>query len=54
MPLGVINKNGQTVSLPAAVHAPMQLMVSLEQKGGSSTGLPQGPVLWLGHIAALD
>jgi anti-sigma-K factor RskA len=54
MPLGVINKDGQTVSLPAAVHAPMQLMVSLEQKGGSSTGLPQGPVLWLGHIAALD
>jgi anti-sigma-K factor RskA len=54
MPLGVINKDGQTVNLPATVHAPMQLMVSLEQKGGSSTGLPQGPVLWLGHISALD
>jgi anti-sigma-K factor RskA len=53
-PLGVISKAGQTVSLPASVHAPMQLMVSLEQKGGSSTGLPQGPVLWLGHISALD
>lgn len=53
-PLGVISKTGQTVTLPASIHAPMQLMVSLEQKGGSTTGLPQGPVLWLGHIAALD
>ncbi len=52
--LGVISKVGQTVTLPASVHAPMQLMVSLEQKGGSTTGLPQGPVLWAGHISALD
>lgn len=53
-PLGVITAKGQTVSLPASVHAPMEIMVSLEQKGGSPTGLPQGPVLWLGHISALD
>lgn len=53
-PLGVITAKGQTVSLPSSIHAPMQLMVSLEQKGGSSTGLPQGPVLWQGHISALD
>lgn len=53
-PLGVISKAGQTVTLPPSVHAPMQLMVSLEQKGGSPTGLPQGPVLWAGHIAELD
>jgi len=52
--LGVISKAGQTVTLPATIHAPLQLMVSLEQKGGSSTGLPQGPVLWLGHLSALD
>jgi anti-sigma-K factor RskA len=52
--LGVLSKQGQTVTLPAAAHAPMQLMVSLEQKGGSPTGLPQGPVLWQGHIAETD
>jgi anti-sigma-K factor RskA len=54
VPLGVLNKQGQTVTLPAAAHAPMQLMVSLEQKGGSPTGLPQGPVLWQGHISETD
>jgi anti-sigma-K factor RskA len=53
-PLGVIVATGQTVTLPPSLHGPGQLMVSLEQKGGSSTGLPQGPVLWLGHISQLD
>jgi anti-sigma-K factor RskA len=53
-PLGVIGAAGQTVALPPSLHGPGQLMVSLEQKGGSSTGLPQGPVLWLGHISQLD
>jgi anti-sigma-K factor RskA len=53
-PLGVITTTGQSVTVPASVHAPMQLMVSLEQKGGSPTGLPQGPVLWQGHISQLD
>jgi len=53
-PLGVIRATGQTVTVPASVHAPMQLMVSLEQKGGSPTGLPQGPVLWQGHMPQLD
>jgi anti-sigma-K factor RskA len=53
-PLGVIKATGQTVTVPGVLRAPMQLMVSLEQKGGSSTGLPQGPVLWQGHIPAID
>jgi anti-sigma-K factor RskA len=52
--LGVISAEGQTVTLPASLKAPMQLMVSLEQKGGSPTGLPQGPVLWQGHMPEID
>jgi anti-sigma-K factor RskA len=52
--LGVISTKGQTVTLPASLKAPMQLMVSLEQKGGSPTGLPQGPVLWQGHMPEID
>jgi anti-sigma-K factor RskA len=53
-PLGVIAVAGQTVTVPASLSGPMQLMVSLEQKGGSPTGLPQGPVIWQGHISQLD
>jgi anti-sigma-K factor RskA len=52
--LGVIMAAGQTVTVPPSLHGPMQLMVSLEQKGGSPTGLPQGPVLWQGHISEVD
>jgi len=51
-PLGLITPDGRTITLPSTMKAPMEIMVSLEQKGGSSTGLPQGPVLWLGHMAA--
>jgi anti-sigma-K factor RskA len=53
-PLGVITVTGQTVTVPASLSGPMQLMVSLEQKGGSPTGLPQGPVIWQGHLSELD
>jgi anti-sigma-K factor RskA len=53
-PLGVLKAAGQTVTLPPSLHGPMLLLVSLEQKGGSPTGLPQGPVLWLGHMPQLD
>lgn len=49
-PLGLISADGRTITLPNTMKAPMEIMVSLEQKGGSSTGLPQGPVLWLGHM----
>jgi anti-sigma-K factor RskA len=52
-PLGLITPDGRTITLPASMHAPMEIMVSLEQKGGSSTGLPQGPVLWQGHMGPL-
>ncbi|MCB8874285.1 anti-sigma factor [Acidisoma silvae] len=51
-PLGLITADGRSITLPATVRAPMEIMVSLEQKGGSPTNLPQGPVLWLGHMAA--
>jgi len=54
-PLGVIKATGQTVTVPAALgHGPMAIMISLEQHGGSTTGLPQGPVLYAGHIDRLD
>jgi anti-sigma-K factor RskA len=53
-PLGVIKAAGQTVTVPSALHGPMLLLVSLEQRGGSPTGLPQGPVLWAGHLSQLD
>ena len=53
-PLGVIMASGQKVTVPASLHAPMELIVSLEQKGGSPTGLPQGPLLWQGHISKLE
>jgi anti-sigma-K factor RskA len=53
-PLGVIKVSGQTVTVPASLHGPMLLLVSLEQKGGSPTGLPQGPVVWAGHLSQLD
>jgi anti-sigma-K factor RskA len=53
-PLGVLPVAGHTVTLPSSLHGPMLLLVSLEQKGGSPTGLPQGPVLWLGHMSNLE
>jgi anti-sigma-K factor RskA len=54
-PLGVIKASGQTVSLPPALlKVPMQIMISLEQRGGSTTGLPQGPVLYVGHVTKFD
>jgi anti-sigma-K factor RskA len=53
-PLGVLETTDQTVTVPPSLHGPMQLLVSLEQKGGSPTGLPQGPVIWQGHISNLD
>ncbi|WP_419757787.1 anti-sigma factor [Acidisoma sp.] len=52
--LGVLPPGGQTVTVPPTLRGPMQLMVSLEQKGGSPTGLPQGPVLWQGHLSNID
>jgi anti-sigma-K factor RskA len=54
-PLGVIKATGQTVTVPTALgRGPMAIMISLEQRGGSPTGLPQGPVLYAGHIDRID
>ncbi|WP_284943754.1 anti-sigma factor [Acidisoma cladoniae] len=54
-PLGVMKASGRSVSLPPALRkVPMQIMISLEQHGGSTTGLPQGPVLFVGHISKFD
>jgi len=50
--LGVIAVAGQTVTMPPSLNGPMQLMVSLEQKGGSPTGLPTGPILFKGALIA--
>lgn len=52
-PLGLIQPNGRTITLPASIKAPMEIMVTLEQKGGSPSGRVQGPVQWQGHMAAL-
>jgi anti-sigma-K factor RskA len=54
-PLGVIKASGQTVVVPPALrNRAMAIMISLEQQGGSSTGLPQGPVLFVGHFDRID
>src|SRR6201996_7436460 len=41
--LGVLRASGKTVEVSLALNT--QLLVSLEPKGGSPTGLPTGPVL---------
>ncbi|GAB0112804.1 anti-sigma factor [Acidisoma sp. C75] len=51
-PVSLLRVTGDRVTLPAAARGPMELMISLEQKGGSPTGLPKGPVLWQGHLPA--
>lgn len=51
-PVSLLHVKGDRVALPATLHGPMELMISLEQEGGSPTGLPQGPVLWQGHMPA--
>jgi anti-sigma-K factor RskA len=47
-PLGVIPRAGKTV--PPGVVPGTTLLVSLEPKGGSPTGLPTGPVLYAGKL----
>jgi anti-sigma-K factor RskA len=50
--LGVMPASGmQTV---ATLTPGTQLMVSLEPRGGSPTGLPSGPVLYGGRVTALE
>ncbi|HTZ69621.1 MAG TPA: anti-sigma factor [Acetobacteraceae bacterium] len=52
-PLGVLPVGSAAISLhPRPLpKAPFELLVSLEPKGGSPTGLPTGPVMFAGEIA---
>jgi anti-sigma-K factor RskA len=51
-PLGVIPQAGKTV--PPGVAPGTTLLVSLEPKGGSPTGLPTGPVLYAGKLEKFE
>ena len=56
--LGVVPSTGVSrVTLPAVPEAAFAnvpaLAVSLEQRGGSTTGAPQGPVLYTGRVERL-
>lgn len=48
VPVGVISVTGQTVlrNVPLPHQHKFQLLVSLEAKGGSHTGLPSGPIMY--------
>lgn len=49
--LGVLPQSGTYVTSDAGLpHAHLLLLVSLEPKGGSPTGLPTGPVLFGGEL----
>lgn len=50
--LGVLPTTGRT--LGASLAAGTQLLVSLEPKGGSPTGLPTGPVLYGGWLTTVE
>jgi anti-sigma-K factor RskA len=50
--LGLLPASGRTVTLPGATENGAQLLVSLEPRGGSPTGLPTGPVLYGGTLAS--
>ena len=44
--LGVMQPTGTRLAAGALPPGALQLLISLEPKGGSPTGLPTGPVLW--------
>jgi len=52
VPLGVIPASGdmQVAALPKGVSAGATLAISIEPPGGSSTGLPTGPVVFAGVL----
>ena len=52
--LGIMPRDGGTVSIPAPAVRPvpgMLIEISLEPPGGSPTGLPTGPVLFIGRLS---
>jgi anti-sigma-K factor RskA len=53
VPLGVLPASGMRVGASRVTLPGGKLLVSLEPKGGSPTGLPTGPVLYGGVITAL-
>ena len=53
-PLGVLRVGGLRLAARAVRAGPMQILVSLEPKGGSPTGLPTGPVLYGGTLGRAE
>jgi anti-sigma-K factor RskA len=52
--LGVLPPIGRNLPARELLAAETQLMISLEPRGGSTTGAPTGPVLWGGRLAPVD
>ncbi len=53
--LGVLPRNGGAMTIPRPAVRPMAgmlIMISLEPPGGSPTGLPTGPVQFIGRLSA--
>ena len=53
-PLGVLPTGGMRLAAGAIPTGAGQILISLEPKGGSPTGLPTGPVLYGGAISRLE
>jgi anti-sigma-K factor RskA len=51
--LGVLPVTETIVTKQAAPAIGTQLLISLEPRGGSPTGLPTGPVLYSGKVVSL-
>lgn len=54
-PLGVISADGvlHVATVPASVRSGTTLAISVEPPGGSPTGLPTGPVVFVGDVQPL-
>lgn len=52
--LGVMPESGQKAAEVGGNVREAEVMISLEPRGGSPTGLPTGPVVYAGKISALD
>jgi anti-sigma-K factor RskA len=54
VPLGLLTQAGGRMPVGSLAAPGTQILVSLEPKGGSPTGLPTGPVLYGGRMTVLD
>lgn len=54
IPLGVLPASGSRLAPPNVPAGQTKLLVSLEPRGGSPTGLPTGPVLFAGTLHRSD